>query len=144
MTVQVEKIHSLTGHTDCVYALRAGITPNLFFSGAGDGKVALWDLERPAVAQLIAQLPNSIYALHYLQGKDLLVVGHNYDGIHLLDPKEKKELRSLQLGSAAIFDILSRENDLFIASGDGSVTVVDIELWTIKKEFLFRLKVPGH
>jgi WD40 repeat protein len=139
--IQIQKIHTLTGHRDCVYALQQGEQSNQFFSGAGDGMIVLWDIENSSLpdnqvneGELIAKLPNSVYALHYLQKQNLLVAGHNYDGIHLLDWKEKKEINSLQLSKAAIFDIQSFENNLFIASGDGTVSVVDIQNWSIKNK----------
>ncbi len=134
--VSVKKIHSLTGHSDCVYALAPSHQAKLFFSAAGDGVVAMWDLDKPEFGELIARLPNSIYALHFLKGPDLLAAGHNYDGVHLLDPKEKKEVRSIQLTAAAIFDIHSFGQDLFVASGEGVVTVVDQEAWTIRKKLI--------
>ena len=136
MAIQVEKIHTLTGHSDCVYTLQPGQKPHLFFSGGGDGVVALWNLESPTVAQQIARLPNSIYALHYHPETNLLIAGHNYEGIHLLDWKEKKELRSLKISAAAIFDIQSFGGALFVATGDGIVTVVDLESWTIRKKLI--------
>jgi WD40 repeat protein len=136
MAVQVERIHTLSGHSDCVYALQPGQEPHLFFSGGGDGIVALWDLTNPNVAQQIARLPNSVYALHYHSETNLLVAGHNYEGIHLLDWQEKKELRSLKISAAAIFDIQSFGNTLFVATGDGVVTVVDLESWTIRKKLM--------
>lgn len=132
--IQVKKIHSLTGHTDCVYAVEPGHESSKFFSAAGDGMIVLWDLKNPGMGQLIARLPNSIYALHHLKGPDLLVSGHNYDGIHVLDWKEKKELRSIQLTASAVFDIRSQDRDLFVASGEGRVTVIDLDTWTIKKK----------
>jgi WD40 repeat protein len=134
MTVLVEKIHTLTGHNDCVYTLQPGDKPQLFFSAGGDGIVALWDLESPDVAQQIARLPNSVYALHYHTETNLVIAGHNYEGIHLLDWKERKELRSLKISTAAIFDIQSFGNTLFVATGDGAVTVVDLDSWAIKKK----------
>src|SRR6185295_7760157 len=131
--VNVKKLQTLTGHSDCVYALQQGGEPNLFFSGAGDGQVVLWDLRKPELGQLIARLPNSIYAIHYLKESDLLVVGHNYEGVHLLDWRAKKEIASLQTGSSSIFDACSLGRDLFVASGDGSVTIVDLTTWSIRK-----------
>jgi WD40 repeat protein len=98
--------------------------------------VALWDLNKPEEGELIAKLPNSVYALHYLKTKDLLVAGHNYDGIHLLDWRNKKEISSLQLTASSIFDIKSYKNDLIVATGDAMVMVVDVENWTIKKKIL--------
>jgi hypothetical protein len=107
------------------------VTVIKFFSAAGDGMVVLWDLEKPDEGELIARLNNSIYVLHLLPN-NLLVLGHNYDGIHLLDWQQKKEVASLRLTMAAIFDIKSVGNELWIAEGDGGVTVVDLSSLTIK------------
>ncbi|MEK6783566.1 MAG: WD40 repeat domain-containing protein [Bacteroidota bacterium] len=131
--LQVQKIRTLTGHRDCIYTLQQGELPHQFFSGAGDGMIVLWDLENPEEGELIAKLPNSVYALHYLHEQNLLIAAHNYDGIHQLDWKTKKELTSLRLGKAAIFDIRSFDNDLFVASGDGTVSVVDLQNWSVKR-----------
>ena len=84
--------------------------------------VVLWDLNNPENGQLIARLPNSVYAMHYDRSADVLVAGHNYDGIHVLDWKNKTEIGSLQLTKAAIFDIQQAEKDILIADGDGVVS----------------------
>lgn len=133
MAVIVEKIHAFTGHRDCVYALEAADHAAHFFSAAGDGMVVRWDFNQPDEGELIAKLSNSVYAIHHLPGKNLLVAGHNYDGIHLLDWKNKTEVASLKLTSSAIFDIQSHQQDLFVASGEGTVFIVDLATWTIKK-----------
>ncbi len=135
-SIQVNKLHTFTGHRDCVYALQPGDQPNLFFSAAGDGMVVQWDLQNPGDGELIASLPNSIYSLLHLADKKLLVVGQNFSGIHLMDYQNKKELASLQLTSSAIFDIQQLENDLIVATGDGVVTIVDLEKWIVKKRIL--------
>jgi len=133
-TLQVIKLHTLTGHKDCVYTLQSGNEPNLIFSAAGDGMVVGWDLEKPDEGELIAKLPNSIYALCHLKKEDLLVVGQNYEGLHWLDWRNKKELASLKITSSFIFDIQSFENDLLIATGEGLLVIVDKEMWAIKKK----------
>jgi len=132
--IGVKKLHTLSGHRDCVYALQQGGESNLFFSGAGDGQVVLWDLRKPEPGQVIARLPNSIYALHYLKESDLLVVGHNYEGVHLLDWRAKKEIGSLQITSSSIFDACSFGRYLFVSSGYGTVTVVDLKSCTIRNK----------
>lgn len=134
--VHVEKIHSLTGHRDCVYSVEGGDDSAHIFSAGGDGMIVRWNLSSPDEGELIAKLPNSVYAIHYLPEEDHLVAGHNYEGIHLLDWKEKKEIASLKLSSASIFDIQSFQNELFVASGDGSLTVVDVEKWMVKKRWV--------
>ncbi len=129
--VQIKRLHSLTGHRDAVYTLHPGDKPSSFFSGAGDGMIARWDLDHSPDGELIAKLPNSVYSLHYLPDREVLVAGHNYEGIHLLDWKNKKELASLKLTTAAIFDIQSVGNRLVIGSGDGTLTLVDLETLSI-------------
>lgn len=135
-TPQITKLHTLIGHRDCVYSVQPGSESNILFSAAGDGMVVGWDLKKPEEGELIAKLPNSIYTLCHLKKDDLLVAGQNYEGIHLLDWRNKKELASLKITSSFIFDIQSFENDLLIATGEGSLVMVDKEKWVIKKKLL--------
>jgi WD40 repeat protein len=132
MAVQVEKIHTLTGHHDCVYALDSGGSHSHFFSAAGDGMVVRWDLSNPNEGELIAKLAHSIYSIHQLPETNHLIAGHNYEGIHLLDWKSKSELSSLKLSSSAIFDIQSHDQNLFVATGEGTVFIVDLKLWSLR------------
>ena len=131
-SIEVRKLHTLTGHKDGVYTVVAGSQPSHFFSGAGDGMVVLWDLMSPEEGISVAQLPNSVYALHHLN--DVLIVGHNYDGIHVIDWKNRREVSSLKTTDAAIFDLQSHDNDVFIASGDGAFSVVDIQKMAVKSK----------
>ncbi len=132
-TPLVKKIHTLGGHPDCVYTLQASGDAQHFFSADGKGLVVRWNLAQPDEGELIARLPNSVYALHYLKDTDQLIAAQNYSGIHLLDWEKKKELASLQISDAAIFDIQSVGNDLWVAGGDGFLTIVDLKEWRIKK-----------
>jgi len=131
--IQVEKFHTFTGHRGPVYTLQSAAEPNLFFSGAGDGLVVVWNLKTPGDGDLIAQLPNSVYAIQHLDKINLLVAGQNYSGIHLIDYQNKKEVASLQMTASAIFDIQHFENDLIIATGDGVITIIDVKKWMVKK-----------
>lgn len=124
--VEVNKLHTLTGHRDCVYTLVPGKSEELFFSAAGDGMVVMWNMKEPEAGKLIAQLPNSIYALHYHQPSAYIIAGHNYEGIHVIDPELKKEVASLKLTDSAIFDINSLGNTVFVADGAGVVHVIDL------------------
>jgi len=123
-----------------VYTVIPSDKPEIVFSAGGDGMIVQWDLSKPQEGELIARLPNSVYAMHYLPETESLVVGHNYDGIHLLAVREKKEIRSLKLSSAAVFDIQSFGSDLLVALGDGQVAIVDNEQWVIKRKLSFAAK----
>jgi len=129
--IQVKKLHTLTGHRDCVYTLVDSDTSGVFFSGSGDGLAVMWNLADPEVGSVVAKLPNSIYALHHMPATGQLVVGHNYDGIHMIDWKNKTETGSLKLTTGAIFDIQSEGNNIFVATGDGSVIKVNADELTI-------------
>ena len=132
--IRVSKLKSFTGHRDCIYTLERSSDPALFFSGAGDGLVAKWNLSDSADGQLIAKLPNSIYALHFYEPENQLIIGQNFEGIHLIDLTINKEIKSLKLGKNAIFDIRSHGSVLFAGTGDGTVFVIDLVSWQIVRE----------
>lgn len=130
--IEVLKRHTLTGHRDCVYTIQPSSESPVFFSGAGDGMVVLWDLRSPENGEVVAKLPNSVYALCHHAPSDTLIVGHNYDGIHVIDYQNKKEKGSLQITKGAIFDIQSDDDLIWIATGDGEVIKVDLVDLSIK------------
>ncbi len=132
--ILVNKLHTLTGHNDCIYALKEGADPRYFYTGAGDGMVVEWDLDHPKDGVLLARLPHSVYALEVDPKRNFLIVGHNYEGIHVIDLEEKVESWSLKLSSAAIFDLKVFGDELFVATGDGVLIVVDMQLRTVKRQ----------
>ena len=132
--IQVNKLHTLTGHNDCIYALKEGADPRYFYTGAGDGMVVEWDLDHPKDGVLLARLPHSVYALEVDPKRNFLIVGHNYEGIHVIDLEEKKESWNLKLSSAAIFDLKVFGDELFVATGDGVLIVVDMQMRAVKRQ----------
>ena len=124
--IQVNKLHTLTGHNHSIFALAEGADPQFFYTGAGDGMVVEWDLDRPKDGKLVANLPHSVYAIALDPIRNLLFVGHNFEGIHVIDLKDKKELWSLKLTSSAIFDMKIQGDLLYVATGDGVLMVVNI------------------
>jgi WD40 repeat protein len=132
--VKVEKQASFTGHRDCVYTVEQGPVPYLFYSAAGDGMVVSWNMQNPDQGELIARIQASVYALHFLPGPHQLWIGQNFDGIHIIDLYSKKEIKSIKITDAAIFDIKSWEQRIFVAAGDGSVIVMDAQSVAIKQQ----------
>jgi len=130
--LEVEKNHTYTGHSDSVYTVEKG--PNgQFFSAGGDGMIVLWDLNSGDQGRLIAKVSASVYALHYDEVEDLLIVGQNYEGIHLVNVNQKTVVGSLKTGSPAIFDIKKSGSKIIIACGGGLVKIIDSkDLMTIK------------
>ena len=138
--VTVSKIHTLTGHRDCIYTLRASQERNLFFSGAGDGMVVEWDLKNPDNGQLIAKVPNSVYALAYDFEEGILIVGHNYNGLHFIDVATRKEIGLVSLTKSAIFDIQWFQDQIYVGTGDGELIVVD----KFKRKAISIIKISGE
>jgi WD40 repeat protein len=138
--IQVSKLHTFHGHKDAVYTLQPLNGHNEFCSGAGDGMVVKWDLTQPDKGKLVARVNRSVYALEYIPQKHWLVVGENFEGIHVIDLKENKELGSLAFASNAIFDIAYAEGKLIIATGSGKVLFVDLASLTVERELGYSTK----
>ncbi len=121
----INKLDTFSGHRDCVYALEASAQSQLFYSAGGDGLVIEWDLTKPDLGRLIAQIPASVFAMALQPNTGQLWVAQNYQGIHVIDPALPKELSSVQLTGASIFNIQFYENQAFVATGDGTIIVLD-------------------
>lgn len=130
--VRVEKLSTFTGHRDAVYALAQAQEPHLFFSASADGLVASWNLLQPDQGELLARIPASVYALHYLPAQNQLWIGQNFDGIHVIDLDSKKEIKSVKITGAVIFDIQSYGSEVFVATGDGTLVVMDTLTFTVQ------------
>lgn len=131
--MQVSKIDTFSGHRDCVYTLERAKNPNQFFSAGGDGLVIRWDLTMPDVGELFAQVPASIYALCFDELRNQLWVAQNFNGIHLIDVESKQEIKSIKITSSSIFDIKIVENNAFIGLSDGTIVVMDVESFEVRK-----------
>jgi WD40 repeat protein len=133
MKYQAEKLESYTGHKDCVYNVIGHTDPNKFISAAGDGLLVEWDIRNSDIGKPLAQMKNSIYALHFEPKKNRIWAAENFEGLHLIDLETGKETASIALNKAAVFDIKSYNDLLFVAGGDGVITVIDTEILAFKK-----------
>lgn len=136
-TLHVEKAHTLTGHRDSVYALVGVPGTDAVFSADGKGTIVRWNLREPDRGYLVAQLPRSVYAMALNPASQQLLVGHNFEGIHEIDWQRKKEIRSLRLTGAAIFDLLIVGDHLWVATGDGELIVIHLPAWSIVHRMSF-------
>jgi WD repeat-containing protein 61 len=132
-SLSVTRLHNLSGHHDAVYNLVAGAEKHIFYSAAGDGMVVEWNLNKPELGKLLLKVPASIYALYRNAQSNELIIGQNYDGIRLYDLDNKKEIKSVKITTAAIFDITMHGNLIFVATGDGVIVVLDRESLAVKK-----------
>ena len=134
MKLNVNKICTFLGHKDAVYALSEGEENRYFYSAGGDGLVVKWDLKEKGDGKVVAKVDASVYAMHYLREKKLMVIGQNYEGIHILDVSDKKVVGSLKFTSSAIFNIKYLGDNIYIATGEGILVVVDLPSLTVKAQ----------
>jgi len=131
----VTKIATLAGHRDAVYALTGGAAGTVY-SGSADGMVVGWDAAEPARdGELLARVENSVYALRHLPALDLLVLGHNFQGIKAVDLTRKQLAFATALPPVAIFELLvsdSRQR-LYAALGDGTLAVLRLPDFRLEK-----------
>ena len=135
MAITIGKIHTFSGHKDSIYTLTP-YTDTQFFSSGADGMVVAWDLLRPGQGNLIAKVPASVYAIHFHPSKNILIIGQNFDGLHLIDMATKKTAGSLKLTKKEIFDIRADDEKLYIATGDGEFIVADWNLRVLDRQKL--------
>jgi WD40 repeat protein len=134
MNITVQRLHNLSGHRSSVYALaRAGQT-DTFFSAGADGLVVQWHIGHLQEGTVLARMSNSIYALHHYTQDQLLIAGHNFQGIEVLDWQNRRSVGSLQFTQAAIFDLQSYGKTLYAGSGDGALTAIDLPSLSIRKQ----------
>ncbi len=133
MHIQVEKLDTFSGHRDGVYAIERSADASHFFSAGGDGLVVRWNLQTPDLGELMAQVPASIYALGWDARREYLWIGQNFDGIHVIDVRDKKELAATKITSAAIFCIVLVDDTAYVGLADGTVVVMDALSFAVRK-----------
>ncbi|ALW85395.1 hypothetical protein AUC43_09990 [Hymenobacter sedentarius] len=124
----VTKIATLAGHRDAVYALTGG-SGGTVYSGSADGMVVGWDAANPAHdGELLARVQNSVYALRHLPAANLLVLGHNFQGIQAIDLAQRQLAHATALPPVAIFEIVFSESRqrLYVGLGDGTLAVLTV------------------
>jgi WD repeat-containing protein 61 len=131
----VARIATLAGHRDAVYALTGG-PGSTIYSGSADGMVVGWDATAPERdGELLARVENSVYALRHVPALDLLVLGHNFQGIQAIDLAQRKLAHATALPPVAIFEIVvstSRQR-AYVALGDGTLAVLRLPDFRLEK-----------
>ncbi len=138
-SISVTKLATLSGHSDPIYALSSAQDNNIFYSSGGDGYVTAWNSLDPKNGSLLARVPNSVYSIADA-GDNSIIIGHNYDGIHVLNTTNKKETGTLKLTDKQIFDIRILNDTAYVGTGDGSLITVDIKSLTIINQKTFSNK----
>ena len=97
--------------------------------------MAKWNLDEPENGRMIAKVPSSVYALEYYAPRNALIIGQNFEGIHLIDLDSKKEVGSIKTGQSAIFDIKVVKDRIIVALGNGEVQVFNLTTLLLEHSF---------
>ena len=133
-TLQIQKVHHLTGHKAAVFALGEG-EPGHFISGAGDGWLVNWNMENPDPGKLIAKVDSNVFTLSYLvlpsrpsqEEAPILVVGNMYGGVHWVNLRESQKTKNILHHKKGVFGIFQVEDFIYTIGGDGVLSKWDIE-----------------
>ncbi|WP_281613971.1 WD40 repeat domain-containing protein [Flammeovirga sp. SubArs3] len=130
--LEVNKLAQFGGHKDGLYSVVHFNDNGIFYTAGADGFVVEWDIKNPDQGKMIAKVPNTVYSMCPLIEENQLIIGQNTDGIHHIDLKSGKEIRSLKLTDKAVFAIKRLEDDVFVGTGDGWVYIVSLHSWNVR------------
>jgi WD40 repeat protein len=134
--IEVTRRETYTGHKDCVYTVIRGASAEEFISAGGDGLIVSWSVQSPDLGALLATSTQSVYALCRIHPDNALVVAQNYEGIVWIDLADKEVKQTFAWKLAPVFDMLFDGHKLWVASGDG--TILLLEWPTLKQVGLMR------
>ncbi|MFL0161941.1 WD40 repeat domain-containing protein [Aquirufa salirivi] len=124
--MQIERIDTFSGHRGPIYSLASGEQAHEFYSAGSDGWVVQWNLQKPDLGKVVAQINGSVYAMKHDQ-QGVLWIGQNFEGIHGIQVSNQERIFSIGLGTNSIFDILFNQEQVWVAHQDGLISVVDAD-----------------
>lgn len=119
--LHVEKIETYTGHRDAVYTVISGLTSGSFFSAGGDGQVVHWNTQSPDLGTRVANMSHSVYALWLDPYAKRLWIGHNFEGVVVIDLEDQTIWKSFPMGSVAIYALEGNKESVWAGDGHGRV-----------------------
>jgi WD40 repeat protein len=123
--LKIERIDTFAGHRGAVYALEKAVDNALFYSAGADGWVVQWNLQKPDLGKVIAQIQGSIYAMRLDHLSGILWVAQNNEGIHGIHVGTLDRVFSIPMLNQSIYDIQFWGDQVWVASSRGMITVVD-------------------
>lgn len=115
---------TFTGHTAAIYTLAQAERPGRFLSAGGDGRVVEWHLARPDAGDVRTTVPKPVFALQLLPERDLLLIGNDVGGLHVIDVAARTERHLFEVHTKGIFRIVPLAGErVACAGGDGSLSI---------------------
>jgi WD40 repeat protein len=135
MKVDVQKVAHLKGHDGAVYTVNNGKLNNQFLSAGSDRMVVEWSLDELKPEHVLARTPGVIYCTCLIDEFNLLLVGNDQGGIHVIDLEKRAEVRYLLGHSKGVFSLLwnAEQQHIISCGGDGNVVCWDVHDFHYKK-----------
>lgn len=100
----VDNIKTIAGHIGAIYDVI--YNGKHLFTSSADRFVARWDIETGKQTGFTIKLDHSSYNIAFSNELDILAVGTNNGGIHVIDLKDKKEIRLMTQHKSAVFSLV--------------------------------------
>lgn len=114
----------MSGHRGPVYALSASSRPGHFLSAGSDGNVVRWDLADPEQGHLLVRVGQAIFSLLLLDDANLLLIGTESGGLHVIDLNTGKEIHLFEVHRKGVFAMIGLPGSrVLCAGGDGSFSL---------------------
>jgi WD40 repeat protein len=120
--LEIEKLHTCTGHRAALYALARGRDARHVLSAGGDGLIVEWDLDQPETGKVIASVEVQLFSLCYLPASGWLVAGNMNGGVHWIHLEEPERSRNIQHHQKGVYDIVAVNGFVYTLGGGGSLT----------------------
>lgn len=115
----------MKGHAGPIYVLTGKAGDGSVYSGSSDGIVAKWDVVKGTPEAFSVRAGRPVFSL--LFHNDLLLIGQDEGGIHVVDFNARKEVRHLKFHRLGVFALafVESENIFLSAGGDGRLCIYD-------------------
>lgn len=122
MKVQLEFERSYLGHNAAVYDLLDGPREGMFISAGGEGWITQWSLGDED-GHLLAKAGSPVLSLEWLMEGTRMLAGTMDGKLHFIDLLDQDLTRVFDLGGkASVFDIVKRNDEIWVADGLGRLT----------------------
>jgi WD40 repeat protein len=123
LKINVTKVAHFSGHKGSIFSLCEGIYSDTFFSGADDGYIVEWNVKTKTDGHLLVQVNRPVYSILLQTQKHLLLCGTAGGNLHVIDLKDKKEIRNIEAHQLGLFDIKETTDWLITVGGDGCIRI---------------------
>ena len=112
----LENINSISGHNGAIYDVI--FSKPFIFTTSADKFVVQWNVDSGEQTKFAIKLERPAYCIAYAKASNLLAVGTNNGGIHVIDTEKKKEVRLLTQHKSSVFALSHSIKNKHFYSGD--------------------------